>query len=126
MLEDPFGHLTRHSMSIGRSALAYLATLVAFSLPSQGYGKGVSATPESRGVYRLPFVDGTAVKVFDDFVSHRPRGRVDIYAIHGTKPYRVVAAAAGRVVAIQDGYSEQQSGRPAALCHNNFVWIAHP
>lgn len=44
----------------------------------------------------------------------------------GTRPYRVVAAAAGRVMAIQDGYSEQQSGRAAALCHNNYVWIKHP
>lgn len=41
-------------------------------------------------------------------------------------PYRVVAAAGGRIVAIQDGYSEQQSGRAASLCHNNYVWIAHP
>ncbi|MBV9900009.1 MAG: M23 family metallopeptidase, partial [Alphaproteobacteria bacterium] len=33
---------------------------------------------------------------------------------------------AGRIVAIQDGYAEQQSGRAANLCHNNYVWIAHP
>ena len=65
------------------------------------------------------------MKVFDDFTTHRPRGRVDIFAIDGKKPYRVVAAAAGRIVAIQDGYSEQQSGRAAALCHNNYVWISH-
>jgi murein DD-endopeptidase MepM/ murein hydrolase activator NlpD len=103
-----------------------MATLAAFLLPSHGYGQGAPATPERRSVYRLPFVNGTTVKIFDDFATHRPRGRVDIYAIHGTKPYRVVAAAAGRVVAIQDRYSEQQSGRPAALCHNNYVWIAHP
>lgn len=38
---------------------------------------------------------------------------------------RVVAAAAGRIVAIHDGQSEQQSGRPAAECCNNHVWIAH-
>lgn len=41
------------------------------------------------------------------------------------KPYRVVAAANGRVMAIQDSYGEQQNGRTAALCHNNYVWIAH-
>jgi hypothetical protein len=28
-------------------------------------------------------------------------------------------------MAIQDSYSEQQSGRAAADCHNNYVWIAH-
>ena len=87
----------------------------------------VSDTPQkSIGLYRLPFADGTTVKVFDDFVTHRPIGRIDLYAVGGKQPYRVVAAAAGRVVAIQDGFSEQQSGRAAKDCHNNFVWIAHP
>ena len=41
-------------------------------------------------------------------------------------PLSVVAAADGRIAAIQDSYGEQQSGRPAAQCHNNYVWIAHP
>jgi murein DD-endopeptidase MepM/ murein hydrolase activator NlpD len=80
----------------------------------------------SAGEYRLPFADGTTVKVFDDFATHRPVGRVDLFAVAGQRPYRVVAAAAGRIVAIQDGYGEQQSGRAAADCHNNYVWIAHP
>lgn len=92
----------------------------------RAHGGSMAATAQSRGVYRLPFADDTRVKVFDDFTTHRPRGRVDLYAIAGKKPYKVVAAAAGRIVAIQDGYSEQQSGRAAALCHNNYVWIAHP
>jgi hypothetical protein len=71
--------------------------------------------PASLGVYRLPFSDGTMVKVFDDFSTHRPRGRVDLYAVRGQEPYRVVAAANGRVMTIQDSYGEQQSGRAAAL-----------
>jgi murein DD-endopeptidase MepM/ murein hydrolase activator NlpD len=80
----------------------------------------------SEGLYRLPFAAGVSVKVFDDFDTHRPRGRIDLFAVNGAEPYRVVAAAAGRIVAIQDSYSEQQTGRAAALCHNNYVWIAHP
>ncbi|HEX3809733.1 MAG TPA: M23 family metallopeptidase [Rhizomicrobium sp.] len=80
---------------------------------------------QSAGAYRLPFADGTTVKIFDDFATHRPRGRVDIFAVAGPQPYRVVAAASGRIMAIQDGYSEQQSGRAAADCHNNYIWIAH-
>src|SRR3984885_5454847 len=79
----------------------------------------------SRGLYRLPFADGTRVKVFDDFLTHRPKGREDLFALEGVPPYRLVAAAAGQIVAIQDGYSEQQSGRAAKDCHNNYVWIAH-
>ncbi|HXC54066.1 MAG TPA: M23 family metallopeptidase [Rhizomicrobium sp.] len=79
----------------------------------------------TQGFYRLPFADGTSVKVFDDFASHRPAGRVDLYAVGGTAPYRVVAAAGGRIMAIQDRYSVQQSGRPAKDCRDNYVWIAH-
>lgn len=115
------------------SFAGYLARCLAVCMLSAGissaaasHGESTATTPQSQGLYRLPFADGTQVKVFDDFTTHRPRGRVDIYAIAGKKPYRVVAAAAGRIVAIQDGYGEQQSGRAAALCHNNYVWIAHP
>jgi murein DD-endopeptidase MepM/ murein hydrolase activator NlpD len=81
--------------------------------------------PQSTGRYRLPFADGTKVEVFDDFVSHRPYGRIDLYAIEGHTPYRVLAAADGQVAAIEDRYDEQQSGRAAKDCHNNYVWIAH-
>jgi murein DD-endopeptidase MepM/ murein hydrolase activator NlpD len=86
------------------------------------------AAPEngpSHGQYRLPYADGTTVKVFDDFTSHRPVGRVDLFAVAGGKPYKVLAAADGVVKAIQDGFSEQLSGRAAKDCNNNYVWIAH-
>jgi murein DD-endopeptidase MepM/ murein hydrolase activator NlpD len=79
----------------------------------------------SEGLYRLPYADGTRVKVFDDFQSHRPQGRLDLFAISGERPYVIVAAAAGRIVAIRDNFSEQQTGRAATDCRNNFVWIAH-
>lgn len=82
--------------------------------------------PLSEGVYRLPYADGTNVEVFDDFASHRPIGRIDLFAVGGSRPYRVVAAAAGRIMAIQDGHGEQQTGRAASACRNNYVWIAHP
>lgn len=85
-----------------------------------------SVTPASEGVYRLPYADGTTVELFDDFMSHRPAGRNDLFGVGGVRPYPVVAAAAGRIMAIEDGYREQQSGRPASECRNNFVWIAHP
>lgn len=104
------------------AGVASLCTLLGTSLAQT---EEPASTP-SRNVYRLPFANGTQVKVFDDFITHRPPGRIDLFAIDGQPPYRVVAAASGRIVAIQDGYSEQQSGRAAKDCHNNFVWIAHP
>lgn len=91
-----------------------------------GVAAAASAIPSSEGHYRLPFDDGIRVKVFDDAATHRPKGRIDLFAVDGRKPYRVVAAAAGRIVAIQDAYAEQQSGRAAKDCHNNYVWIEHP
>jgi murein DD-endopeptidase MepM/ murein hydrolase activator NlpD len=82
-------------------------------------------TQKSQGIYRLPYDDGITAKVFDDFTSHRPQGRIDFFAVDGQRPYRVVAAAAGRVMGIQDSFGEQQSGRAAAECRNNYVWIEH-
>ena len=110
-----------------RKYLPALATLITLSVAT-GLSVAVESTePASQGSYRLPFADGTTVKVFDDFVTHRPQGRIDLYAIGGKEEhYRVVAAADGIVMAIQDSFDEQQSGRAAALCHNNFIWIAHP
>jgi len=105
--------------------VAWLSVLIFASANLSG-AEIVELERPSAGVYRLPFADGTSVKVFDDFTTHRPRGRIDLYAIGGKEPYRVVAAADGIVMAIQDGFNEQQSGRAANLCHNNYVWIAHP
>jgi murein DD-endopeptidase MepM/ murein hydrolase activator NlpD len=85
-----------------------------------------AAADPSAGTYRLPFADSTQVKVFDDFTTHRPAGRIDFFAANGTAPHEVVAAADGIVMAIQDGFSAQLSGRAAKDCHNNYVWIAHP
>ena len=80
----------------------------------------------SAGRYRLPYADGTQLRVFDDTRTHRPRARIDLVATGPRKPYRIVAAAAGTVMMIQDGYGERQSGRAASECRNNQLWIAHP
>lgn len=112
-------------MILPRTVTLGLLSGLFLSAPSAGQQASASASA-SEGAYRLPFADGTTVEVFDDFESHRPVGRTDLFAVEGRQPYRVVAAAAGRIMAIQDGYSEQQSGRAASECRNNFVWIAHP
>jgi murein DD-endopeptidase MepM/ murein hydrolase activator NlpD len=109
-----------------RSLLLNVALLLgAFATPAAAVEPAADG-PKSADLYRLPFADGLTIKVFDDFVTHRPVGRVDLFATAGPQPYRVVAAAAGRIVAIQDSFGEQQSGRAAKDCHNNYVWIAHP
>lgn len=113
-------------MRLNSRSLHHLALLVAVTAPLTLAAADTPAPiPESAGTYRLPYADDTHIKIFDDENTHRPIGRVDMTATGGHAPYRVVAAADGKIMAIQDSYGEQQSGRAAADCHNNFVWIAH-
>ncbi|MDP3739045.1 MAG: M23 family metallopeptidase [Hyphomonadaceae bacterium] len=110
------------------------ARLVLLGLLAAGCSTGATAPPAtdtgplgaSAGLYRLPYADGISVKVFDDFNSHRAIGRIDFFATGDKRPFSVVAAASGRIAAIQDTYTEQQSGRAAKDCRNNYVWIEHP
>lgn len=101
--------------------------LMGAALASAAIAAEAPIIPASSGLYRLPFADGTEVSVFDDAASHGPVGAVDLVGEpREGKLHRVVAAADGTVMALQDGFSEQQSGRAASLCHNNFLWLAHP
>ncbi|HEX2814124.1 MAG TPA: M23 family metallopeptidase [Sphingopyxis sp.] len=101
--------------------------LMGAALASGAIATEAPAIPASSGLYRLPFADGTEVSVFDAAASHRPVGAVDLVGEpREGKLHRIVAAADGTVMAIQDGYSEQQSGRAASECRNNLLWLAHP
>jgi hypothetical protein len=55
----------------------------------------VAPLPKSLGLYRLPYADGTAVKVFDDTTTHRPRGRTDLFGVEGQGPYRAGRSLSG-------------------------------
>jgi hypothetical protein len=57
-----------------RTSCIAIATLL---LPIVQMSQPISSAPsKSKGVYRLPFADGTAVRVFDDFTTHHPLGRL--------------------------------------------------
>lgn len=99
--------------------------LLPFALVTLQTAEAPPPPPMSKGIYRLPYADGTTLRVFDDSRTHRPRGRIDLVATGPRKPFRIVAAAAGRVMAIEDGHGERQTGRAASECRNNYVWIAH-
>ena len=82
--------------------------------------------PRSEAVYRLPYAHGTRVSVFDDAATHRPAARIDLVGEPREKAvHRIVAAAPGKVMAVQDAFGERQSGRAASACRNNFVWLSH-
>jgi hypothetical protein len=75
-------------------------------------------------VYRVPYENGTTVRVSNDEGAHFPPNRYDLVGTGGNGIYRVVAAAAGTVRHIVDGFDENRpDGNP---CNNNFVWIEHP
>ncbi len=81
----------------------------------------VAAIPPSKGVYRLPYQNGTDVKVSRDHESHEPFGRIDMGGKGGSSPYKIVAAADGWVRYVVD----QNDGPSDAPCKNNYVWIEH-
>ena len=111
-----------------------------------------AALPVSKGVYRIPFADGTRVMFGADHASHPiMRNRIDMQGIPSRGRYQVVAAADGWIDRIVDtnstfcplppvadkpdpchGYDGPSASccvrnDPTcnASCVNNFVWIRH-
>lgn len=85
------------------------------------------ATPamaKTPGVYRLPYADGTRIRVGRDHNTHTPKGRYDMNG-QGGGTYRIVAAADGVITHIEDSFSERLScgDLPDSEKKNNYVWI---
>lgn len=110
----------KHSITPALTAAALIGLLA----PS--HSQAADPLKHSRGYYRIPYADGTNVKINRDHNSHTPRGRYDMVGTGGSKPYRIAAAAPGRIVAIEDSFSERQDSSTAKQCNNNYVWIEHP
>lgn len=108
--------MSHYHPSIVRRILPLVAALV--------LSGSAEALQKSKGVYRIPYADGTTVKVTNDHKEHKPIGRLDLGGRGGRAPYRIVAAADGVIRYVVDGFSGQVArGKP---CTNNYVWIEHP
>jgi hypothetical protein len=96
-----------------------------------------SAVPlqASKGVYRIPYADGTQVRIGRDHATHTPKGRYDMGG-QGGGTYRIVAAADGRIRYLEDRYDKKldcngpdnddpADDLPASEKKNNYVWIEH-
>ena len=89
---------------------------------------GASASaqpPPARGVYRIPYANGTEVRVSNDHLTHSPIGRIDMSGRGGNEPYRIVAAADGTIRFIVDNFSARIDSGSGQPCNNNYVWIEH-
>lgn len=74
--------------------------------------------PKSQGFYSFPYEAGTTVHVTNDSITHDPDNRIDMSGTSGG-PYKVVAAAAGRVKYVVDYHTG------TGCANNNYIWIAH-
>ncbi len=83
---------------------------------------GAPGISTASGLYRLPYEDGTEVKVTHGFEEHVPPGRYDLRGTSQAEPHRIVAAADGWVRFIVDS-NENKAEQPR---RNNYVWIEHP
>jgi hypothetical protein len=74
-------------------ALGGIAAFAAFA--TNAFAQGPQPLPVSKGVYRLPYPDGTSVRFSNDHTNHPASlNRVDMTG-QGTGPFTVVASAAG-------------------------------
>jgi hypothetical protein len=74
--------------------------------------------PKSKGFYSFPYEAGTTVHVTNDAITHDPENRIDMSGTSGG-PYKVLAAAAGRVKYVVDYHTGD------GCENNNYIWIAH-
>lgn len=106
------------ALSLPGCALAAAAVLGAA-------GTAAAQNEKSKGVYRIPYENGTTVKVSRDHTTHSPVGRIDMSGTGGSGEYKVVAAADGTVRYIVDSFSKQVDSDSGEPCTNNYVWIEH-
>lgn len=76
---------------------------------------------DSKGVYRIPYANGTSVNVLNDHLTHNPTNRLDLVGTGGTGPYKIVAAGNGIIRFIVDHHT-----MTGDCDDNNYVWIEHP
>jgi murein DD-endopeptidase MepM/ murein hydrolase activator NlpD len=112
--------MSRHH-AIAPSALS-IGLAIAGALASAN----AAALDPSKGVYRIPYANGTELKVGRDHIDHEPPGRIDMNGKDGDV-YKVVAAADGFVRYVVDGFDDRLDckGKPISEQKNNYVWIEH-
>lgn len=85
---------------------------------------GCTSPDQSLILYRLPYANGTDVRVAQDHLTHSEPGpgRLDLFGVGGSPHYVVVAAQSGIVQLIEDDFSDTGADPTVP---NNYVWISH-
>lgn len=104
----------------GLKLITHLSTILIVLFAA---GVSLAQTP-SKGVYRIPFANGTSVRITGDATTHKPAGRIDMVGT-GDTTYKIVAAADGVVRYVVDNFSKQIDSSSGQPCTNNYVWIEH-
>ena len=88
--------------------------------------EGCPTTEMARGVYRIPYANGTDVRITGDHITHaNVPNRIDMVGTGGRPPYRVVAAADGIVRFIVDTNTVTCTTNGCSD-FNNYIWLEHP
>jgi hypothetical protein len=102
-----------------------IALFAAADVTAQRISAAPPAREKSKGVYRVPYENGTSVGVTNDFIKHKPLGRIDMSGKGGDGEYKIVAAADGTVRYVVDNFSKTGIDGDKEPCTNNYVWIEH-
>lgn len=116
--------ILRSGTVAARARTGLFATLAALSLA--GYAQAQTA---SKGVYRIPFADGTDVVISSDHVEHGTDSNIAIDMYSKAAGSRVVVAAADGVIRfIEEDNSAKLDCDDLAYSDKktNYVWIEHP
>ncbi len=112
------------SASTGRLRSAGIAA----GLLLAGVSATASAVDPSDGVYRIPYANGTEVKIGRDHVQHDvdSNAAIDMSGINGSS-YTIVAAADGIIRFIEEDFdlAIDCDGVAASAKKNNYLWIEH-
>ncbi len=103
------------------SITTIICSIVIFACGSEQEVQDIQPTEAFR--FRLPYEDGTLVRISRDHLTHNPVNRLDMVGhVNTSDNIRIVAAQSGTVRFVEDSNTEVCC---QGECANNYVWIEH-
>ena len=105
--------------------VVFLTQLIFGLYTPYALGAPAGSLPVSKGVYRLPYQNGTELRLTRDHTNHSPLNRLDIKGINESGDYVIVASGSGRIRRLVDTNTLGSCSSSDAGCANNYIWIEH-